>query len=476
MRKIILVSATLILLFAIWIFYPRSHSSAGPGFNSGRGLAPVAALAPGAGAKADGQSRNTPDLPSQPSANPAPTPATGSTSAPSSNAATGKISDSALRQIEALMTEKAARSPSQNKVDSQLLFAGKLSRNEPIAEGVNTLRVELDRDQADRVLVDIKAGVSEELLADIRQRGGNILNSFAQYQSIRAALPLKEIESLAARTDVVFIGPAVKMTVNTGSVDSQGDVAEKANVARTTYGVDGTGVKVGVLSDSVDYMANSQTLGDLGTVTVLTGQSGVPSTGEGTAMLEIVHDLAPGATLYFATADGGQANFANNILALRAAGCDIILDDVEYYNESPFQDATIAQAVNQVTAGGALYFSSASNSGNKDDGTSATWEGDFLDSGQTYSTNKGVGKIHSFGAVTANVATSSGGSETAAFFWSDPLGQSANDYDLFILDATGANVVAASTTTQNGTQDPYETVKVNNGQQFVIVLASGTTW
>jgi len=79
---------------------------------------------------------------------------------------------------------------------------------------------------ADRVLVDIKAGVSEELLADIRQRGGNILNSFAQYQSIRAALPLKEIESVAARTDVVFIGPAVKMTVNTGSVDSQGDVAK----------------------------------------------------------------------------------------------------------------------------------------------------------------------------------------------------------------------------------------------------------
>jgi hypothetical protein len=474
MRKIIFVSATLLLLLAIWIFYPKSHSSAGPGFNSGRGLPPVAALAPGAGAKADGHSGNTPVLPSQPSANPAPTPAPGSTNASSSSAATGKLSDSALRQIEALMTEKAGRSPSQNKVDSQLLFAGKLSRNEPIAEGVKTLRVELDRDQADRVLVDIKAGVSEELLADIRQRGGNILNSFAQYQSIRAALPLKEIESVAARTDVVFIGPAVKMTVNTGSVDSEGDVAEKANVARATFGVDGTGVKVGVLSDSVDYITNSQALGDLGTVTVLTGQSGVPSTGEGTAMLEIVHDLAPGAALYFATADGGQANFANNILQLRAAGCDIILDDVEYFNESPFQDAPIAQAVNQVTAGGALYFSAASNSGNKDDGTSATWEGDFLDSGQTATTAKGVGKIHSFGSAIANVANTSSGSETAAFFWSDPLGHSTNDYDVFILDATGATLVSASTTTQNGTQDPYESVKVNDGEQIVIVLSTGT--
>ena len=464
----------LLLLLASWIFYRRSHSGAGPDFNSGKRLPPEVALAPGPDAKSDGHSGNAPGLLSQPSANAARRPTGGSAQAHSSNAVGGKISESALRQIEALMAEKAARSPSQNKVDSQLLYARKLSRHEPIAEGLDTLRVELERDPADRVWVDIKADVSDELLADIRQRGGNILNSFAQYQAIRAAVPLDEIEGLAARTDVVFIGPAVKMSVNTGSVNSEGDVAEKANVARTTYGVTGAGVKVGVISDSVDYLTNSQALGDLGAVTVLAGQSGVPNTGEGTAMLEIVHDIAPGATLYFATGNGGQANFANNIRQLRAAGCDIIVDDLEYLDESPFQDAIIAQAVNEVTAGGALYFSSASNSGNKDDGTSATWEGDFLDSGQTANTAKGVGKIHSFGTGIANVTTSSSGSESSSFFWADPLGHSTNDYDMFILDASGANLVSASTTTQNGTQDPWEAVKVNSGEQIVIVLVTGT--
>ena len=41
-----------------------------------------------------------------------------------------------------------------------------------------------------------------------------------------------------------------------------------------------------------------------------------PLTDEGRAMLEIVHDLAPGAALAFHTAEGGQANFARGILAL----------------------------------------------------------------------------------------------------------------------------------------------------------------
>ena len=76
-------------------------------------------------------------------------------------------------------------------------------------------------------------------------------------------------------------------------------------------------------------------------------------------MLEIVNDLAPGAQLYFATAASSEASFANNIQQLQAAGCNIIVDDELYNDESPFQDGIVAQAVNAVTANGVLYFSSA---------------------------------------------------------------------------------------------------------------------
>jgi hypothetical protein len=80
--------------------------------------------------------------------------------------------------------------------------------------------------------------------------------------------------------------------------------------------------------------------------TVLPGQSGNPGSSEGTAMMEIVHDLAPGAQLFFATAFTSPESMADNIRALRRAGCDIIVDDVSWSSEGVFQDTTIAQAVN----------------------------------------------------------------------------------------------------------------------------------
>jgi hypothetical protein len=121
--------------------------------------------------------------------------------------------------------------------------------------------------------------------------------------------------------------------------------------------------------------------GELPAVDVLPDQAGDGD--EGTAMLEILHDIAPNAALGFATAASlfsTDADFAANIRALRFdAGCDILVDDILYFNESPFQDGLIARAVNDVTADGALYFSSAGNEGNVLDGTSGNYEADFVE-------------------------------------------------------------------------------------------------
>ena len=384
----------------------------------------------------------------------------------------GQISASVLKQIGALEAEKSKRTTVEQKIDSQLLYADKMRRGEPIAEGVRTLRVNLDKDDQGRILVDIKADVTDALLQYIKTLGGDVVNSFQQYQAIRASVPLANIENLAARGEVKFVGPAVRAMNNT--VDSEGDYTHQAYDARSTFGANGSGLKIGVLSDSVDYLSSSQIAG---LVTVLSGQSGTPATGEGTAMLEIVNDLAPGAQLYFATAASSEASFANNIQQLQAAGCNIIVDDELYNDESPFQDGIVAQAVNAVTANGVLYFSSASNSGNKDDGTSGTWEGDFSDGGLTPSPLE-TGRIHNFATgINANTCLGSGpgGSQLRAdLFWSDPLGTSTNDYDLYVLNSSGTTVIASSLNTQNGSQDPYESVgTIANGELIVIVKYSG---
>jgi len=230
------------------------------------------------------------------------------------------LNDSVRDQINILALEKKSRTAAQKKLNSQFVYVLKKRRGELNMPG---LKPALKIDADDTTLVDIKARVSNHLLKKIEDLGGEIINSFEQYDSIRARLPLEKMESLAEDLDIFFIRPARRPIFNKTNT-SEGDVAHNAGLARTNFSVDGAGVKVGVLSDGVDSLATVQGSGDLPS-TVTTVGTGVASGDEGTAMLEVVYDLAPGAQLFFATALDSAANFASNILALEAAGCQVIV-------------------------------------------------------------------------------------------------------------------------------------------------------
>ena len=419
------------------------------------------------------------------------------------------LSPEVLRQIEASQREKAARTPAERKIDSQLL--NEMARRRTGGQAA--------QDAAGRVIVDITTTAAsvqavQALRVDVAGRGGEVLSagsavSPARTSSVRASVSLDRLREIAARPDVIFIqprreprthrqtpgapGPPNTLTqalpggatrdtfspTNTGqgSKTSEGDATHLAYLARLLYGVDGTGIRIGVLSDGVNGLVSSQGRGDLGPVTVLAGQAGLG--GEGTAMLEIIHDLAPGAQLYFATASTSITQFAQNIRDLRAAGCDIIVDDVAYYEESAFQDGqtapwtntnggVVTQAVNDVTASGALYFSSAGNEGNVSDGTGAVWEGDFADGGDT---GTGVSHFHDFGGgVVGNQLMVA--DDYVTLKWSDPLGGSSNDYDLYVFDVTGTTILDSSTNIQDGTQDPYEVVNLVTANAYVAIVKS----
>src|SRR5258708_3826214 len=90
----------------------------------------------------------------------------------------------------------------------------------------------------------------------------------------------------------------------------------------------------------------------------------LPFGDEGRAMLQIVHDVAPGASLAFYTAENGESGFAAGIAALAASGkAKVIVDDVGYFDEPFFQDGVVAQAIDKVVGQGVAYFSAAGNDG-----------------------------------------------------------------------------------------------------------------
>ena len=398
----------------------------------------------------------------------------------------GELPAKAVRQIRTLLAAKAQRTPAQRKVSSQLLDARLTQRRKLTAAGIAHLPA-TDADTKDEgVKVDIRADVTPAVLKRIEALGGAVINSVERYRAIRARLPLQAVETLAELEAVKSIRTADKAVTRAqtqgleshirrdvlgggGSraivATSEGDVAHQANLARTTHGVDGTGIGIGVISDGVEMLADQQATGDVpARVTILPGQEGGSfplacggrSSGtEGTAMLEIVHDLAPGAELFFADGGGGRAQMAQNIEDLCAAGADVIVDDIGYLRASAFQDDVISQAVSAAVANGCYYFSAAGNGGNLNDGTAGVWEGDYA-AGSTLSVNGVVvGVAHDFGGGAIQNRITRSSTHPIVLQWADPVDGSANDYDLFLIDADD-NVLASSTNTQDGTQDPIE--------------------
>jgi len=230
-----------------------------------------------------------------------------------------------------------------------------------------------------------------------------------------------------------------------------------------------------VLSDGVDALASLQASGDLPADVTVIERGGVLQDGtgnEGAAMLEIVHDLAPGASLLFATAFECQACFAANIGALRDAGADVIVDDVAYFAEGMLADDDVAAAVDAVVADGALYFSAAGNEGNWNDGTSGVWEGDFVDSGNTLNGTP----AHDFGGGDIRNEITVDSPFGFTLHWSDPLGASSNDYDLYLVNKPGTVIFGAGTDVQDGNDDPFEQIGVfgnNTGRNLIIVRNAG---
>jgi hypothetical protein len=193
-------------------------------------------------------------------------------------------------------------------------------------------------------------------------------------------------------------------------------------------------------------------------------------------MLQIVHDIAPGAELAFRTGFLGAVDFSKGIQELQQAGCDVIVDDITYISEPFFRDGIVAQAVDAVTAQGVAYFSSAGNYGSK------SYESAFY----PVAAPSGIsGQAHNFAASSGGTdiyqsITLEPGNYTVVLQWDDGTTgtNTSSDFDIYLSRENGTTLFGFNRVNTGGAPLevlPFTVVGDNASSNFLIVRSAGTS-
>jgi subtilase family protein len=394
----------------------------------------------------------------------------------------------ALACLAAPAAATAAVSPGDGDLSARLAELARPSlRMAPQGEQAEALSLAADGPgsllrEGNRVLVEVRFDRGAAAGADdLRAAGAQVLHASRRYQTVTAAVKPAELHEVAQVARVGFVSevltpivsavdPVTAATSCAGAATSEGDAQLGAVSARSAFNIDGTGTTVGILSDSFDRAASAtrKAAADVASADLpgpgnpcgrsapvnLFDDSLTPSkaTDEGRAMAQIVHDLAPGASLAFATAFGGIPLFAENIRRLArpvskgGAGAQVIVDDVIYLEEPFFQDGPVAVAVNEVAAAGVTHFSSAGNSNRIDaEGNNiASWEAQSFRAAAAcpleLKTLAGPENCMDFdpGAgsdSTFEITVEKGATLTVDLQWAEPWNGVTTDLDVYLLDS-----------------------------------------
>ncbi len=341
---------------------------------------------------------------------------------------------------------------------------------------------------------------------EVRSAGGRVLGANRRDQSATVVVPPADLRAIAAVPTVASVrpirSPLISEVCEGGSVISEGVAQLDVQAARAKFGVEGEGVTVGALSDSFDESteapdgsgpiatkaaddilaadlpgATNPCPGQVTAADVLEDFASSEATDEGRAMLQIVHDVAPKASLAFATAFApafGEELFAQNIEALATAGAEVIVDDVTYFEEPFFQDGPVSAAVEKVNAAGVVYLSAAGNN-NLFDGEEneiGSWEAPaYRDSGGCPSAIGSIAELNGTHCLDFNpdaavdrtfgIKVQSGETLSVDLQWAEPRNGVGTDLDAFLLDANG-RLLAASADINGNTGEPLEIVQWAN--------------
>ena len=313
-------------------------------------------------------------------------------------------------------------------------------------------------------------------LAALKSLGVRIERVDAEHGIVQARTQPSRLRDLAALPEVRSVRLPSYPFANAGTVTTEGDGILEADELRDLLGVDGSSVTVGVISDGVAGLSESQGLGDLPSVDVATcnvvteSPTAAESGAEGTAMLEIVHDIAPGAALMFghfgfAYDSGGTVMDFNAAVDCLAANADIVVDDIGWFGVGPYDGTSIVSqnTADALNGPGPIrgYYTSVGNQAQDHYQAPYVNSGISIDETDVFEPLSPDGvfgwDLHEFAAIAEPEATVHAGAgpalatgnrlilapgaiATFILLWDDEWGRATTDYDLFVREGSTIHV------------------------------------
>jgi subtilisin family serine protease len=329
-------------------------------------------------------------------------------------------------------------------------FMAQVDREPSLRQEPVTIILETDKlDDADR--------------AQISAHGGKLRYSSGRRHEIR--IPAGKLSRLAASLSTTsfvrlpYPHQALAVTSQGVALTGAGDMQ--------SMGVDGTGIKVGVIDLGFYSLSSAQASGDLPanlTITDYTG-NGTGGINHGTAVAEIVYDMAPGAELYLAKI-GTSLQLQQAVNDMIVAGVRVINHSVGWFGAA-FYDGTgsICAITGNAERNGVQWVNSAGNSRN------THYLGNFSDTDDDLRHEFTSGQNYNTISLTKN------SSVTLVLSW-DAYPTTSVDYNLYLYDgdpgARRSKKVASSENQQNGSlfSYPYESITYtpNKSRTYYIVV------
>jgi len=352
----------------------------------------------------------------------------------------------------------SARAKGVARLESNLLQVSRAARNVPLVAAEAAQRSVTT--VGGRVRVEIDPTDAAAAHATVNALGGTV--EAEAVGIIQALVPAAALESLASGSGIAYVrSPAVPYPL---AVSGEGPSATVA-AAWHDAGYTGSGVKIAIIDLGFANYAARQASGDLPADAIVVDLcSNINATSHGTAVAEIVHEMAPQAQLYLITICTSTNLFQASAYAAQN-GITVINHSVAWFNTSRGDgtgaagtpDAIVAAA----RASGILWVNAAGNHQQQH------WSGTFSDSD--------ADGWHNFsGATEVNLLLILADQTMCTDLKWDAWPTTTQDYDLFLYRQVDNVLLTYSNTDQSLSGGlPTESLCYQNtsGSTFIGYLA-----